>query len=121
MFDTLRDDSLFRILELSDNLIEKFIDSYLPNVKTGDGVEAAFDTFWTEERERSIKDLCEAEGLKLESVVEIINDFHFTHREPLRETIVSALVEKPKILQRKTIIERIKQKLLQIVGTFDDR
>ncbi len=32
-----------------------------------------------------------------------------------------ALKEKAKILDRKTIIERVKQKLLEIVGTFDDR
>lgn len=59
--------------------------------------------------------------LKPEVISELINEYQFTQREPLRETIVSALKEKPKILQRKTIIERVRQKLLDIIGTFDDR
>ncbi|MCJ8149486.1 type I restriction endonuclease subunit R [Shinella sedimenti] len=103
------------------DLIEKFIDTYLPNLRSANDVEPEFDKFWTEERESSIQALCEAEGLKPEAVAGIINDYHFTQREPLRETIVSALKERPKILQRKAIIERVKQKLLEIIGTFDDR
>ncbi|WP_338810721.1 type I restriction endonuclease subunit R [Agrobacterium leguminum] len=102
-------------------LIEKFIDTYLPKLQSANEVETEFDRFWTEERERSIQELCATEGLKVEAITEIINEFHFTQREPLRETIVSALKEKPKILQRKTIIERVKQKLIEIIGTFDDR
>lgn len=102
-------------------LIEKFIDTYLPKLQSANEVEAEFDRFWAEERERGIQAICETEGLKREAVSEIINEYHFTQREPLRETIVSALKEKPKILQRKAIIERVKQKLIEIIGTFDDR
>lgn len=102
-------------------LIERFIDSYLPNLGSADEIETEFDKFWNEERERRIVELCEAEGLKSESVTEIINEYLFTQREPLRETIVSALKEKPKILQRKAMIERIRQRLMDIVGIFDDR
>ncbi|WP_454623021.1 type I restriction endonuclease subunit R [Brucella anthropi] len=103
------------------DLIEKFIDDYLPKLQSDQEVEAEFDKFWADQRERSIQALCEAEGLKPEAVAGIISDFHFTQREPLRETIVSALKEKPKILQRKMIIERVNQKLVEIIGTFDDR
>jgi type I restriction enzyme R subunit len=59
--------------------------------------------------------------LKPEAIAKIVNEYHFTQREPLREAIVAALKEKPKILQRKSIIERVKQKLLEIIATFDDR
>ena len=102
-------------------LIEKFIGTYLPDLRSADDVEAKFDKFWMKERERSIQALCEAEGLRPEAVEAMINDYHFTQREPLRETIVSALKEKPKILQRKAIIDTVKQKLLETIGMFDDR
>ena len=65
--------------------------------------------------------LCESEGLLPEVISEIVSEFHFTQREPLREKIVSALKVKPKILQRKEIIERVTNKLLDLIGTFDDR
>lgn len=103
------------------DLIEKFINEYLPDLQSANEVEPEFDRFWTEEREHSIQALCDVEGLKPEVVARIINEYHFTQREPLREIIVSALMEKPKILQRKAIIERVKVRLLEIVRTFDDR
>lgn len=102
-------------------LVEKFIEHYLPKLQSADEVEPEFDKFWTEERERSIQALCNEEGLVPETVIAIINEYHFTQREPLRETIVSALKEKPKILERKAIIERVKQHLMDLIGTFDDR
>lgn len=102
-------------------LIEKFIDSYLPALKSPQDVEPAFDEFWAKERERSIQAVCDEEGLMPDAIAEILSEYHFTQREPLRNTIVAALKEKPKILQRKAIIERVKQRLLDIVDTFDDR
>src|SRR3546814_8580784 len=58
-----------------------------------------------------IQALCRDERLKLEAVTESINEYHFTQREPLREIIVSALKEKPKILQigRASCRERVCQ------------
>lgn len=102
-------------------LIEKFIESYLPQIHSASDVEPEFDKFWARERERNLQCLCENEGLRAEAVEEIISDFHFTQREPLRETIVLALRTKPKILQRKLIVERVKQKLLDLILIFDDR
>lgn len=102
-------------------LIEKFIDDYLPRLQSSNEVESEFDKFWTQERERSIQVLCEDEGLRPEAVSEIISEYHFTQRAPLRERIVSALKEKPKILQRKTIIERVTENLMRIMSQFDDR
>lgn len=102
-------------------LIEKFIDDNLPNIQSASDVEAEFDKFWTEEREQAVRELCDSEGLNPTAIDEIISEYHFTQRAPLRERIVSALNEKPKILQRKTIIQRVTQKLMEIIGTFDDR
>lgn len=102
-------------------LIERFISDYLPNVASSDKVESEFETFWTAEREKSLAELCATEGLKPDSVSEIISQYHFTQREPLREKIVSALNEKPKILERRSIIERVTRRLMELIHTFDDK
>jgi type I restriction enzyme, R subunit len=68
-----------------------------------------------------MKELCESEKLQPDAISEIISEYHFTQREPLRERIVSALKERPKILQRKSIVERVTRKLLELIQTFDDR
>ena len=101
-------------------LIEKFISEYLPSVKSADEVEGGFDTFWSEEREKGLVQLCKEEGLQRAEVEQMIAAYHFTQRPPLRDQIVSALEVKPKILDRKTIIERVTRKLLDLIATFDD-
>lgn len=101
-------------------LIEKFISEYLPKVKSADQVEDGFDTFWNEEREKGLELLCTEEGMKRDEVEHMIAAYHFTQRPPMRDQIVSALDVKPKILDRKTIIERVTRKLLELIGTFDD-
>jgi type I restriction enzyme, R subunit len=101
-------------------LIERFINEQMPHIATSAGVESAFSEFWQAERQRAFEALCTDEGLDQSSTKELIEDYHFTGRTPLRERIVAALLVKPKILQRKTIIERVTDKLMALVRTFDD-
>lgn len=100
-------------------LIEKFIADYLPAIPRPQDVEAGFEEFWTEQREAELAAFCEQEGLKREAVEEMIKQYHFTRRAPLREKVVAALVAKPKILERKSILERVTKRLLDIIETFD--
>jgi len=50
----------------------------------------------------------------------MIEQYHFTGKKPLQGKIVEALYEKPKIHERKCIVERIGDKLMKLVSTFDD-
>jgi len=101
-------------------LIERFIDDYMPQIETSDDVENKFSIFWTAEREKSLAELCDSEGLNRDAISEVIKEYHFTDQTPLRERIVSALKEKPKILQRKAIVERVTKKLMDLIKTYDD-
>lgn len=101
-------------------LIEKFIADHLPNLRAGE-VEEGFDAFWKEEREKRLSEMCDQEGLSKEAVEAMIADYRFTHRLPLRERVVEALMAKPKILERKTIIDRVTKRFLNFLEMFDDR
>lgn len=100
-------------------LIEKFIADYLPTVSSPEDVEAGFEAFWTEQREQELAALCEQEGPKREAVEEMIKQYHFTQRTPLRDKVVAALDTRPKILERKSIVERVTRRLLSLIETFD--
>ena len=63
---------------------------------------------------------CTAEDINRDELDALLKRFRFTGKEPLREDIFSALNTKPKVLQRKTIYERIVAKLKDLVHTFDD-
>ena len=101
-------------------LIEKFIREQMPNVKSGDAVKTSFDIFWREEQIAAMDNLCKEEGLFEDQVQKVISDLNFTGQKPLRESIVGTMKTKPKILDRKTVVERVTDKILKLVRTFED-
>lgn len=100
-------------------LIERFINEYMPHIGTSKDVETKFDAYWAAEREKSLAALCKAEKLETSAIIEIIAEYHFTQRAPLRERIVAALKEPPRILQRKAIVDRVTKRLMELIKTFD--
>ena len=101
-------------------LIEKFINEQMPKLGAGANVERSFKDFWNDQRTTALAELCETEGLVDVKVQEVIDDYQFTGRAPLRDSIISALKEKPKLLQRRKIIERVRKQILELIRTFDE-
>jgi type I restriction enzyme, R subunit len=83
------------------DLIEKFIDNRMPTLEPDENVEKIFKDFWDQERVEAIEQLCLEENLKLEAVNQMIANYKFSGKEPLRETVLSACNDKPKLLERK--------------------
>jgi type I restriction enzyme, R subunit len=102
------------------DLLEKFIEERLPTLEPEEKVETVFQDFWTQERVEAIQQLCLEEKLKIEAVNQMIADYKFSGKEPLRETVLNACNEKPKLLERKKIFARVVSKLLDIINKFDD-
>lgn len=102
------------------DLLEKFIEERLPTLEPEEKVETVFQDFWTQERVEAIQQLCIEENLKVTVVNQMIADYKFSGKEPLRETVLSACNEKPKLLDRKKIFARVVSKLLDIINKFDD-
>ena len=67
-----------------------------------------------------MRQLCLKENLKPEAVNQMIADYKFSGKEPLRETVLNACNEKPKLLERKKIFDRVVLQLLDIINKFDD-
>jgi type I restriction enzyme R subunit len=101
-------------------LIEKFIDNRMPTLKPEEDIQTAFSEFWNEERRQAVHELSQSENMDETAINQMINTYHFSGKEPLRETVFSAMNEKPKLLERQTIFKRILSKLLDIINKFDD-
>ena len=99
-------------------LIQTFIDENLPNIKPTDNVIAAFESFWADNKQKAFSALCEEEQIVPEQLEKLLNDYTFANRLPREQEIVSALSFKPKILQRKSIIERVGDKIKAFIDTF---
>jgi type I restriction enzyme, R subunit len=99
-------------------LIEQFIDSTLPGVDDIDDIPLAFDSFIEQQKAQAFQTICEEEKLDPAKLQEVLGDYLFTQIEPQPDAIINMLQEKPKILERKTIMERILQRLKDFVETF---
>lgn len=99
-------------------LIEKFILENLPKLGKKDDVEAEFQKYWNEEQQKAFEEICKQENIKPEKLKPAIEKYLFTERKPLRDEVVEMLEEKPKLLKRKTIVERVIEKIVSFVDTF---
>jgi type I restriction enzyme R subunit len=99
-------------------LIEKFISENLPYIEDTDTIAVEFESFLEKQKQKALEDFCKDEKLKMEKLQEIIGNYLFTERTPLPDEIVEMLVVKPKILERKTIVERVTDKILDFVETY---
>ena len=105
-------------LRSKKELIQTFIDQNLPNIKPTDNVVEQFESFWSENKQQAFTALCAEEQIVPEQLEKLINDYTFANRAPREQEIVSALNFKPKILQRKSIIERVAEKIQDFIDTF---
>ncbi|TXJ23316.1 MAG: type I restriction endonuclease subunit R [Chitinophagaceae bacterium] len=100
-------------------LIEQFILENLPVITDTDAIAPAFDEFWNAEQQKAFSKIVEEEKLSAEKTEKLIEDYLFAEREPLRDEVLELIDgEKPSLLQRKKIGERILQRIRDFVETF---
>ena len=100
-------------------LIEKFIEENLPRVTDTDEIPEEFEQFWSAEQQKAFNKLVVEEDLDKEKTQKLIEDYLFAEREPLRDELLNLLKsEKPSVLQRKKIGDRLLAKIIGFVETF---
>lgn len=99
-------------------LIEKFINENIPNIIDTDQVENEFEEFWNIEREKALSELCETEKIDNEKLRNVVSEYLFAQRLPLTADIDNMLEIKPKLLERKAVFARIKDKINEFINTF---
>jgi type I restriction enzyme R subunit len=107
-------------LRSKKKLIEKFINENVLKPEDSENVEENFESFWDKEKQKAIALICEEEGVEADKLQEVIGNYIYTERTPIRDEIVAILKVKPKIRERKTIAERIISKIKDFVETFID-
>ncbi len=100
-------------------LIEKFIQQNLPYIDDADDIPDAFEKYWNDEQIIAFKKLCQEENLSTNKVEKIIEGYLFAEREPLRDEVLDLILgDKPSVLERKKVGDRILSKILKFVETF---
>ncbi len=101
-------------------LIEKFINENLMKIEDTDTIEDEFDKFWEDERNIAYENLCKDENLDCDEVRKVVDKYIYEQRKPLKDDIAKTLIVKPKLLERKKIIPRVLDKIVNFVDKFYD-
>jgi type I restriction enzyme R subunit len=99
-------------------LIKKFIQENLPYIDDSDEIPDEFFNFWSKEREDAIQHLSKEENLDTEKLQQVIGDYLFTERKPLRNDSIHATNKRPTLKERGNTAERITSKILLFIYTF---
>ena len=100
-------------------LIEKFILENLPIIEDTDTIPEEFDKYWNEEQLKAFNKLVEEENLSSEKTHKLIENYLFAEREPLRDEVLDLIKgEKPSVLIRKKLGDKILNKIVGFVETF---
>ncbi|TDR18634.1 type I restriction endonuclease subunit R [Flavobacterium cheniae] len=99
-------------------LIEKFINNHLPQIEDNDLVEEKFDEYLKEERKAAIEELSNEENLNQIVLEQVIGNYLFTNKTPLRDEIIATMQQRPSLKERASTTERITNKIIHFVETF---
>ncbi|MCP5157791.1 MAG: type I restriction endonuclease subunit R, partial [Gammaproteobacteria bacterium] len=72
-------------------LIERFINDYMPQFTADAVIAEEFVGYWTAEEEAALTALCADEGMEREAVDALLRQYRFTGKEPLRDDVFGAL------------------------------
>jgi type I restriction enzyme R subunit len=106
-------------LRKKKEFVRKFIEENLPQVGRSEDVEAAFSEFWSSERSSILRKLSETEHIKQEDVESLIGEYLYTDRLPTGQDIVDRLPETPRLMERQSVVSRIREAIKDIVDVFE--
>ncbi|MFA9191609.1 type I restriction endonuclease subunit R [Flavobacterium sp. FZUC8N2.13] len=99
-------------------LIQKFIDENMPNIKDVDSIEDEFEKYWQDQKVLALGKLCEEEHLDKAQFKSLIDAYIYSGREPIKDEVFQCLDNRPSILQARTIGDRIIAKMKEFVEVF---
>lgn len=99
-------------------LIERFINDTLPSISESSDVEGEFAEFVNEEQVKEFRQMCQEEGLDAERAQAVLDRYVSSGRIPRDHDLDEVLVKKPSVLNRETIIQRVKSRITNFIQTF---
>ena len=99
-------------------LIQKFLDENIPRMANGQSVQEAFSAFWDIEKEKALDELCQQEALKPEVLKAVLGQYQYTNRLPSREDVKDLPINRPKISERKTLMNTLVLKTRNFIDKF---
>ena len=98
-------------------LIEAFINHALEGVDPNE-IEEEFEKFVEVERKKSFKELVESENLIDVELSNLIDNYLYDGRTPLKDDVAKTMRHKPKLLERRIVVPRVLTRITGFVEKF---
>ena len=99
-------------------LIEQFIAEHVPELSKGADVGAAFEGFWNSEKLGALNAFATEEGPDEVGLNKAIDTYLYSGRMPIRDDLLGLLNQRPRLSERKTVAERVLQKMREFIDRF---
>src|SRR5690554_2016633 len=76
------------------------------------------DTFWNEKKHESIQHFAQENNLNNKGIKELIENYLFTEKDPLRDEVVAIMNEKPKLHERQGVTQELKRKIIELADNL---
>lgn len=106
-------------LRSKKELIENFINEHMAGVDPEE-IEEVFEAYWNEEKEKEFNELCESENLSKDETQNLIDTYMYDGKKPLADDVYAAMQTKLKLKERRTIIPKVIDKLMEMIDRFSD-
>ena len=102
-------------------LIDNFIEENLLHVSHDEDITQAFETYVEREKRKAVETLCAEENLDERKVAALLDNYLFTDVTPREDEVARALTRTPRILESKTVLKRVYDKVCSVIETFINR
>ncbi len=82
--------------------------------------EQLFEDYCDKEKESALSVLSEEEELGPQGLRKVVDNFVYTQKAPLRDEVLEIRKARPRLAERRTIAERIIERIREFVDVFID-
>jgi type I restriction enzyme R subunit len=101
-------------------LIEQFIEDYMPKLTAEQDLQQMFVGLWHQQKRAEIHQFCQRESLDKDGVYRLIDEYHFTGKDPLWDQFFEEMDYKPKLMERKKIYTRVLNDFKTLIHKYED-
>ena len=106
-------------LRSKKELIEKFIDENLSDIKESDDIEKEFDNFMNKEKIIAFNKLCQEENLDTNKMQNILDEYVFSGKLiNMNDKVDKSLTVREPLFKRQVTIERVIDKVQSLISKF---
>jgi len=105
-------------LRSKKELIEQFIEQHFARLTPSDDPGEEFDSYWAEQKQLALRALSEEEGLTRDGLDQVLSNYLFTEKTPMRDDIIGIMEKRPSLKERRSVADRVIGRIKNFVETF---